>query len=60
MNITQIIPGERQSMDIVYKYNSCNVLVFISTEGSKGNDTCNPYLSHLPDNSSNVYIHPVV
>ena len=37
MKSNPIFPGDRQLMDIGYKYNSSKVLVFIATEGSVSN-----------------------
>ena len=47
-------------MAIGYKYNSRKVLGFIATEGSGSTEPDDPYLSHIPDIYSNVYIHPVI
>ena len=47
-------------MDIGYKYISQKVLGFIATEGSVSTEPGVTYLSHYPENYSNVYIHPVL
>ena len=40
------VPGDTQLMDIRYKYNSCNILWFITNEGYGSTDPGDTYLSH--------------
>ena len=46
MKITLSIPGETTFMDIRYKYNSWNILRFITNEGYGSTDPGDPYLSY--------------
>ena len=60
MKGTPIFPGARTLMDIVYKYNSSKVLVFIATEGDGSTEPGDTYLAYVPDIFSNVSVCPVV
>ena len=53
-------PGGRPLMAIGYKYNSWEFLRFIDIEGDESSEAGNTYLSLLPDNYSNIFIHPFV
>ena len=46
MKITLSILGDTPLMDIRYKYNSWNILWFITNEGYGSTDPGDPYLSH--------------
>ena len=56
MKSTTRVPDDRSLMVIGYKYNSWNVLGFISTEGYGSTEPGDPYLSYFPDIYSNVSI----
>ena len=60
MKSTPRVPGGRPLMAIGQKYNSRKVLGFISTEGYGSTEPGDPYLSHLSDIYSNIYVYPVV
>ena len=57
---TPRVTDDRPLRDIVYKYNSQKVLVFITTEWAGSTDPGYPYLSCFPDNHTNVSIRPSV
>ena len=60
MKSNKIFPVDIPLIDIGYKYNYQKALRFNATEGARSTDPGGPYLSHFPDNYSNVYIRPVV
>ena len=60
MKSTTRVPGDRPLMSIRFEYISQKVLGFIATEGSGSTVPDVPYLSHYPDNYSNVFIFPVL
>ena len=59
MKSTPRVPGGRALLDIGYNYNSRKFLGFIATGGAGSNEPGDPYLSHLPDIYSNVYVRPI-
>ena len=60
MKSNKIFPVDIPLIDIGYKYNYQKALRFNATEGARSTDPGGPYLSHFPDNYSNVSIFPVV
>ena len=60
MKRTPRVPGNIPLMDILYKYISHKVLVFMATEGDRSTESGVTYLSHYPENYSNFSIHPVL
>ena len=60
MIINPKVPGDRPLISIGHKCNSWKVLGFIATEGDGITYTGYFYLFCLPENYSNVSIHPVV
>ena len=59
MNSALIFPGDIPLMTTIYTYRSQKVLVFIAMEGSGSTKPDVNYLSHYPDNYSNVSIYSV-
>ena len=60
MNSNTRVTGGIPILDIVYKYNSREVLGFITTEGAGSTEPGDPYLSRLPDIFSSVSVCHVV
>ena len=58
MEINSRVSGDRQLMDIGYKYNYRKFLIFIATEGYGITESGYPYLPIFHDNYSNVSVHP--
>ena len=59
MNSTPILTGVRKLMAIGYKYNSREIIGFISTEGSGSTEPGDPYLSHFHNTFSSVSVQPL-
>ena len=60
MKSTPIFPSEGPLLAIGYKYNSRNVLGFISAEGAGSTEPGDPYLYFFPDIYYNISVLPVV
>ena len=60
MKSTPRVPGDRPLTAIGYRYRSYKVIGFIANEGARITEPDVPYLSHYPDDYSNVSICPVV
>ena len=55
-NNTPRLPGYIPIMEFFHKYSFKKVLGFTVTEGGGSNDSGDIYISHFPDNYSNVSI----
>ena len=60
MNNTPRFIGDRPLSAIGYKCNYREVPGFFTCEGGVNTEPGGPYLSHFPENYSNVYIIPIV
>ena len=60
MKIPPRVPCGGPLLAICYKYNSRNLLGFISTEWAGSTEPGDPYLSRFPDIYSNIYVCPIV
>ena len=60
MEGTTRVPVDIPLVDMGYKCNSRNVLVFSATEGARSTEPGDPYFSHYPENYSIFSIHTVV
>ena len=56
MKSNMIVPGVRTLLAIGYKYNCRKVLGFIATKGAVSTEPYDPYLSHLPEIYSNIFV----
>ena len=60
MKSTPRVPVDVPRVAVGYKYIYQKFLGFITTEGGRSTGPGVPYLSHYPNNYSNVYIIPVL